>query len=503
MGIGAHALDELQRPATADEIPAACSSASRWCPSPPRAGSGSRSHSTSTLWLLPFVALGALLVPVYSLELLRRRDPHRLGSRSPGAPSRCSPATSPADGHDPGRGAARSGGATCCRSSQRSLSTPARRIRRRRRERRRVTLPEVGSRTAPDPRDLSRAPERALRLMCTAVYSWPLPWQPARTGATVLRHHPSACSPGLIAALGSPSVAAGLAHRLAACFTRAQSGHGARRRSRRARELRASWRRRPTSTPRRSVGLSHASAQSRCPCSPPRSGGCRGEPRRLRRARADAGDGHAVTSRRRAPSRRRLRGFADDLDRAQRHLEAQLDGLERSGSGRRSQGRGAYRGRGVRARFERRTSSAASSIACERSSSGPPARPYRGPRRARGPDGRPTTCDRGDHRATALPRGCRRRVGRAGRDRRPRPPRRDAGRVGTPADRAARARHGTGDRATRADRGTGVRRAACARSGGCRDPAAAGARPRGRGAGPRVVPVRADRSLRPRKRARS
>ena len=56
LGVGAHALDELHSRPLGTEIPRGIGAAFAW-----------------TLWLLPFVAAGAFLVPAYTLELGRGR----------------------------------------------------------------------------------------------------------------------------------------------------------------------------------------------------------------------------------------------------------------------------------------------------------------------------------------------------------------------------------------------------------------------------------------------
>ena len=77
MGVGAHALDELQRPAAPDpHLAAACSSPWRWSRSPPPRDRH-RGRGLATLWLLAFVAVGAFLVVAYNLELFGGRLPRR------------------------------------------------------------------------------------------------------------------------------------------------------------------------------------------------------------------------------------------------------------------------------------------------------------------------------------------------------------------------------------------------------------------------------------------
>ena len=70
MGVGAHALDELHGRPLRTQIPRRSSSRSPPSRSPPRAAIGVVVATRSTLWLLAFVAFGALVVVAYNLELL-------------------------------------------------------------------------------------------------------------------------------------------------------------------------------------------------------------------------------------------------------------------------------------------------------------------------------------------------------------------------------------------------------------------------------------------------
>ena len=94
LGIGAHALDELHGRPLGTEIP---SLVLVWLAAVSLAAAvaiGIGAALAWTLWLLPFVAAGAFLVPAYTLELGGGSSTPISGSGSRGAPSPCSWRTS-------------------------------------------------------------------------------------------------------------------------------------------------------------------------------------------------------------------------------------------------------------------------------------------------------------------------------------------------------------------------------------------------------------------------
>ena len=86
MGVGAHALDELQRPARCARDPErACCRARRRVSVAGAVAIGIAAAVGLALWLLAFVAVGGFLVVAYNLELFGGRSTPTSGSGSPGA----------------------------------------------------------------------------------------------------------------------------------------------------------------------------------------------------------------------------------------------------------------------------------------------------------------------------------------------------------------------------------------------------------------------------------
>ena len=79
MGIGAHALDELHGRPLGTSIPSAALVSLAVASVAAAAALGIAVALERTLWILPLVALGAALVPVYNLELLGGRAHTDLG----------------------------------------------------------------------------------------------------------------------------------------------------------------------------------------------------------------------------------------------------------------------------------------------------------------------------------------------------------------------------------------------------------------------------------------
>jgi hypothetical protein len=73
LGVGAHALDELSGRPLRTAIPQRVLIALAVASSSAAAAIGIGAAFAWTLWLLPFVAVGVLLIPAYSLELFRGR----------------------------------------------------------------------------------------------------------------------------------------------------------------------------------------------------------------------------------------------------------------------------------------------------------------------------------------------------------------------------------------------------------------------------------------------
>ena len=79
MGIGAHALDELHGRPLGTHIPRSALVALAACSVALASAIGIAVALERTLWILPFVAIGAALVPIYNLELLGGRAHTDLG----------------------------------------------------------------------------------------------------------------------------------------------------------------------------------------------------------------------------------------------------------------------------------------------------------------------------------------------------------------------------------------------------------------------------------------
>ena len=130
MGVGAHALDELNgRPLRTRSRPA-CSSRSRSPRSLSACAIGIAVAVETTLWLVPLVALGAFLVPAYNLELLGGRIHTDLGFALAWGAFPVVTAYVAQTGEIRAEAVLAAGWATLLSLAQRRLSTQVRRLRR-------------------------------------------------------------------------------------------------------------------------------------------------------------------------------------------------------------------------------------------------------------------------------------------------------------------------------------------------------------------------------------
>jgi hypothetical protein len=156
MGIGAHALDELHGRPLRTTIPAgtlvalAVSSVALAC------AIGIAVALATTLWILPLVAVGALLVPVYNLELLGGRLHTDLGFALAWGAFPVVTAFVAQTATIRPEAVLAAAWATLLSLAQRRLSTEARRVRR-------------ASGTTPMDQAEAEAPEAALKLLAAAT----------------------------------------------------------------------------------------------------------------------------------------------------------------------------------------------------------------------------------------------------------------------------------------------------------------------------------------------
>ena len=156
MGIGAHALDELRGRPLQTRIPSrvlvglAVSSVAAAC------AIGIAVALETTLWIIPLVALGGLLVPVYNLELLGGRVHTDLGFALAWGAFPVVTAFVAQTGAIRVEAVLAAAWATLLSLAQRRLSTQVRRIRR-----------DIG--VPPGTRLLVAAPEGALKLLAAAT----------------------------------------------------------------------------------------------------------------------------------------------------------------------------------------------------------------------------------------------------------------------------------------------------------------------------------------------
>ena len=163
MGIGAHALDELRGRPLGTRIPSwvlvalAVSSVALAC------AIGLAVAIEATLWIVPLVALGAFLVPAYSLELLGGRLHTDLGFALAWGAFPVVTAFVAQTGTIRAEAALAAAWATALSLAQRRLSTEVRRLRRE------VVAGELtlkdGRKIPLEDGELRAAPERGLRLL--------------------------------------------------------------------------------------------------------------------------------------------------------------------------------------------------------------------------------------------------------------------------------------------------------------------------------------------------
>ncbi len=156
MGVGAHALDELQDRPLRTTIPdralvvLAVLSVAAAC------AIGIAVALETTLWILPLVALGAVLVPAYNLELLGGRVHNDLGFALAWGAFPVVTAFVAQAATLRAEAVIAAGWATLLSLAQRRLSTEVRRVRR-------------GVAVSEEERRLADAPESALKLLAAAT----------------------------------------------------------------------------------------------------------------------------------------------------------------------------------------------------------------------------------------------------------------------------------------------------------------------------------------------
>jgi len=165
MGVGAHALDELRGRPLRTRIPSFILAALATMSIAAASAIGIVVAARSTLWLLAFVAFGALVVVAYNLELLGGAVHTDLWFAGAWGAFPVLTAYFASAERIRGEAVAAAGFAFLMSLAQRRLSTEVRRVRR-------------GGELPPDAELLLRAPETALRLLAAAL--------PALAGALLL-----------------------------------------------------------------------------------------------------------------------------------------------------------------------------------------------------------------------------------------------------------------------------------------------------------------------------
>ena len=169
MGVGAHALDELNGRPLGTELRAgvliglAVASVAAAC------AIGIAVAVSFSLWLLPFVVAGAFLVPAYNLELLGGRVHSDLWFALAWGAFPVLAGYVACAGALRGEALAAAAWATVLSLAQRRLSTPARRARRRMKDVRGEIVLVDGGREPITRESLVAAPEAALRLLTAAT----------------------------------------------------------------------------------------------------------------------------------------------------------------------------------------------------------------------------------------------------------------------------------------------------------------------------------------------
>jgi len=165
MGVGAHALDELRGRPLRTRIPSSVLAALATMSIAAASAIGIVVAVRSTLWLLAFVAFGALIVVAYNLELLGGAVHTDLWFAGAWGAFPVLTAYFASAERIRGEAVAAAVFAFLVSLAQRRLSTEVRRVRR-------------GAELPPDAERLLRAPEAALRLLAAAL--------PALAGAVLL-----------------------------------------------------------------------------------------------------------------------------------------------------------------------------------------------------------------------------------------------------------------------------------------------------------------------------
>ncbi len=169
MGIGAHALDELHGRPLGTSIPSGVLVALTLVSVTAAAALGIAVALERTLWILPLVALGAALVPVYNLELLGGRIHTDLGFGLAWGAFPLVTAYVAQTGTVRVETLLAAAWATLLSLAQRRLSHTARRLRRDTASVEGQLVLETGTREPLTRAVLLEAPEAALRLLATAT----------------------------------------------------------------------------------------------------------------------------------------------------------------------------------------------------------------------------------------------------------------------------------------------------------------------------------------------
>jgi hypothetical protein len=169
MGIGAHALDELHGRPLGTSIPSGVLVALTLVSVTAAAALGIAVAFERTLWILPLVALGAALVPVYNLELLGGRIHTDLGFGLAWGAFPLVTAYVAQTGTVRVETLLAAAWATLLSLAQRRLSHTARRLRRDTASVEGQLVLETGTREPLTRAVLLEAPEAALRLLATAT----------------------------------------------------------------------------------------------------------------------------------------------------------------------------------------------------------------------------------------------------------------------------------------------------------------------------------------------
>jgi hypothetical protein len=168
MGVGAHALDELSGRPLRTEIPSRALIALAVVSVAAACALGIVVAIERTLWILPLVAIGAALVPVYNLELLGGRVHTDLGFALSWGAFPLLTAFVAQTGTLRAEAVVAAAWATLLSLAQRRLSSPVRRLRRDVASVEGSVLRADGAREPLDRETLTRPAESALRLLAAS-----------------------------------------------------------------------------------------------------------------------------------------------------------------------------------------------------------------------------------------------------------------------------------------------------------------------------------------------